>query len=77
MSITLDEIYEEMDKLRRKQSILTQDQKEFILSCRDKNKGLVSYEDMVILWNKAGWGRIGTTKMARLCKVCLDEANNV
>ena len=53
-----------LDKYREKppRYTLTDEQKEFILKCRDNEKP-VTYEIMVSLWKELGWGDIGVTSM--------------
>jgi len=65
MSITLDEIYAEMEKLRNKKAELTDEQKSFLTTCRDEEKGIVSWDNIASLWVKAGWGNIGATTLRR------------
>lgn len=56
--ITYSELMKEVEKLRNKsvrRLNFTKEQREFILSCRDK-KPQVSFKNMCVLWEKAGWG---------------------
>ena len=53
-----------LDKYREKppRYVLTDEQKEFLLKCRDNEKP-VPYDTMAKLWKQLGWGDIGVTSI--------------
>jgi hypothetical protein len=56
--ITMDELFSEMEKLRKtpKNMELTDIQVEFLKRARTGQK-IVSFPDLAVLWERAGWGK--------------------
>ena len=67
-TITLDELYKDLDKYREDNSHrrfqLTEEQKDFLLKCRD-NPNPVSYPKMVVLWKRLGWGELNAESIRK------------
>ena len=60
LPFTWESLQKELDGYReRKKGVMniTEDQKDFILKCRDNDRP-VPYPQMVMLWEKLGWGNI-------------------
>ena len=55
--ITFNELMKELDNYRDTKFVLTKDQKDFILKCRE-NKNPITWTKMSELWAKLGWGRM-------------------
>lgn len=72
-TITYAELMKELDKHRTMyKSKLTKEQENFILKCRD-NESPVTYPVMVKLWERTGWGKIGTTTLRNHYKKLKEE----
>lgn len=58
-TISMDEVFAEMEKLRKTNHYiqLTNDQKEFLRRGR-AGQQIVCYPALVTLWQKAGWGKV-------------------
>lgn len=57
-SISYGELMAELDKHRyTKEVVLTKEQVEFMLKCREGNR-CVSFSRMAILWERLGWGKV-------------------
>ena len=64
--ITFNELMKELDKYRGSHTTtinLTDEQKKFILTCRDNPKP-VTWIKMSELWTKLGWGKMPPSSMA-------------
>jgi hypothetical protein len=60
MAKQLKDVLKELDSLRGrdvKKLIVTPEQKEFLLKCRD-HANPVTYGKMAVLWEELGWGEI-------------------
>ena len=58
--ITFEELMKELEKhrgMRSRLRILSEQQKEFLIKCRE-NVRPVSYKEMTKLWKRAGWDEI-------------------
>ena len=64
LSFSFEALMAEVDQLRPtvRFNMLTQEQRRFILRCRDHSNPL-SYPNMAKLWEKAGWGRINSSTL--------------
>jgi hypothetical protein len=59
--ITFEELKAELDQWRtQNRKLLTEEQIEFLKLCREKDTK-ITFDNMVKLWEKAGWGIISPT----------------
>ena len=62
LNITFSELMNELDKYRsNKRQPLTKEQEQFLIKAREGQP--VSWNDIAMLWQKAGWGKLGRSTL--------------
>jgi len=77
LPISYDELLKELEQARepgRTKITFNPQQQEFILAARD-NERPVSYDRLVTLWKKAGWGKIARSTLALEYKRLKEESS--